>query len=309
MDGLVSVGVDLGRLFAAVATPMDDTGHVDAGRLSALVDEYVERGVEGIYCAGSSGEGLLLDTEERELLSATVVAAAAGRVPVVAHVGALTTATSVRLAAQALDDGVAAVSMIPPIYYRFTPAQVLAHYHQVMDAVDVPMIVYNIPQFTGIDMTGPMGRELLADPRVVGMKHTSHDMFAVERLTAQHPNLTVINGFDEIYLSAAVAGARGSIGTTVGVQIELFVAARDALLCGDVDGARRWQLRINTVVEELVAVDVFPAAKYLSGLRGGSLGDCRAPFTPLDDDQRRRLHDLAARLDGWIEEARRTLEA
>ncbi|WP_308797905.1 dihydrodipicolinate synthase family protein [Agromyces silvae] len=294
---------DLGVLFAAIATPYDTSGAVDADRLAALVDEYVRRGVEGIYCAGSSGEGLLLDEAERALVTATAVSAAAGRVPVVAHVGALSTRSSIGLAEQAHAAGAAAVSMIPPIYYRYTPAQVLGHYRSVMDRVDVPMIVYNIPQFTGVDMTGELGRELLADPRVVGVKHTSHDLFAVERITARHPRLAVINGFDEIFVAASAAGTRGSIGTTVGVQVELFRMARAALERGDLEEARRWQARINTVVDELVAIDVFPAAKMLSGVRGGSLGECRAPFTPLADEARERVRRLAERLDAWIGEA------
>src|SRR5690606_6156554 len=106
-------------LTAAIATPYDSSGEVDAGKLANLVEHYVARGVEGIYCCGPSGEGLLLDADERTRIVATAVEAAKGRIPVIAHVGALSTRESIGLARRAQDAGAVAVSMIPPIYYSY----------------------------------------------------------------------------------------------------------------------------------------------------------------------------------------------
>ena len=294
---------DLEVLTAAVATPYNADGEIDTGLLGALVEHYVERGVEGIYCCGSSGEGLLLDADERTLVVATAVQAAAGRIPVVAHVGALSTRESIRLAQRAQDAGAVAVSMIPPIYYSYPASAVLAHYRAVMNAIDVPMIVYNIPQFTGTEFTADSAAELLGDERVIGVKQTAHNMFALAQMRERYPDKAYINGFDEVFLSAIAAGARGTIGTTVGMQVELFAAVRRLVGAGDLAGAQRVQAMINDVVAELVAVDVFPAAKYVSGRVVGDLGPARAPFAVLDADARKRLDALGERMDGYIAEA------
>lgn len=291
---------DLGVLICAIATPMDAVGEVDFDRLAELTNRYIAKGVEGIYCCGSSGEGMLLSTHERERVVATVCAAAGGRVPVVAHVGSLTTRESIRLAASAQTAGACACSMIPPIYYTYRPEAVIAHYRAVMDACDLPMILYNIPQFTGQEFTVDRFAPLLEDPRVIGIKHTSMNLFELERMRARYPDKTYINGFDEIYVPALAAGATGSIGTTVGVQYELFRAARRRFQAGDIAGAMRAQERITAIVSELVAVDVFPAAKYLAARDAGPLGDCRLPLAPLGPADRRRIDALAQTLDAYL---------
>ncbi|WP_341955702.1 dihydrodipicolinate synthase family protein [Microbacterium sp. LWH13-1.2] len=302
---MVTTAADIGVLMAAVATPYDADGEVDMGLLTALVDDYAKRGVEGIYCCGSSGEGLLLSPDERTAVVETVVAASEGRLPVVAHVGALSTREAIALAQRAEQAGASALSMIPPIYYSFDAETIVAHYRAVLDAVDLPLIVYNIPQFTGTEFDVVTAGALLDDPRVIGIKQTAHNMYALERMKAAYPDKAYINGFDEVYVPAVAAGARGTIGTTVGLQIELFRAARSLLDAGDLPAAQRVQRRINHVISELVAVDVFPAAKYLSGRSAGGagvLGDCRMPFRPLTADDRIRLDRLAETLDGYLAE-------
>ncbi|WP_165216354.1 dihydrodipicolinate synthase family protein [Schaalia sp. ZJ1691] len=294
---------NLSGLFAAIATPMNADESLDLDRLGALVDQYIADGVEGIYCCGSSGEGLLLSEDERVDMTRVVVDAAAGRVPVVAHVGALSTGEAIRLAHRSENCGVDALSMIPAVYYTYSREVIRDHYRAVMDATEIPMLIYNIPQFTGTEFTLENARELLDDPRIVGVKHTAHNMYSLERMVSSFPEKTFINGFDEVFLSAMAVGAQGSIGTTIGLQLPLFMAVRSLWNAGDVQAARRVQSQINEVIETLVAIDVFPAAKYLSGVRSiGNLGDCRRPFKPLSEEDRCRLDHLSERIDGWIDE-------
>lgn len=302
---MVTTAADLGVLMAAVATPYDADGELATPVLTALVEDYAARGVEGIYCCGSSGEGLLLTADERTSIVETCVAVAAGSIPVVAHVGALSTRAAIDLACRAERAGATAVSMIPPIYYSFGADAILDHYRAVLDAVSLPLIVYNIPQFTGTEFDVDSAGSLLGDPRVIGMKQTAHNMYALERMKATFPDKAYINGFDEVFVSALAAGARGTIGTTVGLQVELFRAARSLLHSGDLAGAQLMQSRINHVISELVAVDVFPAAKYLSGRSAGgagSLGNCRMPFRALSAADRARLDRLGETLDGFLRE-------
>lgn len=294
---------DLGLLMAAIPTPMDDQEQIRYDLFEPLIEEHIDRGVEGIYCGGSSGEGLLLSLDERRQVVRAAVRAASGRVPVIAHVGALRTQDSIELARAAELDGAVAVSMIPPIFYTYSPAEIVEHYRQVMDAIGLPMVLYNIPQFTGTEFTADSASELLADPRVIGVKQTSHNMFALERMTAAYPGKAYINGFDEVFLSALAAGATGTIGTTVGLQIELFKAIRKRFVSGDLAGAQRVQRQVNAVIEQLVSVSVFPAAKYLTGRRIGSLGPCRSPFRRLTAAETAQLDALGDRIDNYIKES------
>jgi N-acetylneuraminate lyase len=293
------------RLFVAACTPMRADESVDLDKLQVLVDTDVARGVEGIYVGGSTGEGMLLTIPERIEIARTAVEASAGRVPVFAHVGAMTTRDAIALAQAAQHAGVAAISMIPPLYYGYSTAEVIAHYRAVIDAVGVPFIVYNIPQFTGRDIVDGGYEELLSLPQVIGIKHTSQNLFGAERLVAQYPGVRLINGFDELYLPALSMGATASIGTTVGLQIDLFRSLRARARSGDFSGARAVQVRINETLDGMVREEVFGAAKYLIGKYAINAGRCRRPMRALSDESLRRLDALWERLQENIELTRR----
>ena len=290
----------LARVYSAVVTPTRADDAVDLDVLGEIVEEQLARGVEGFYCCGSSGEALLLSAAERRDVVDRVVDQVAGRVPVIAHVGTASTARTIELARAARAAGAAAVSMIPPYYYAFDAEEVERYYLDVLEAVDLPVLLYNIPQFTGVALPGSRAAGLLSHPRVAGMKHTDHDLYALERLAAAYPDKVLFNGFDEQYLPALVAGATATIGTTVNIQPELFLRVRDRLAAGDVAGARRTQSQINAVVAELVQHGVFQAAKYLACARGPVTGNCRRPFRPLTDDDRSALDALGARIRAFV---------
>ncbi|MEZ3160805.1 dihydrodipicolinate synthase family protein [Microbacterium sp. BWT-B31] len=277
------------RLIAAEPTPMRADESLDLAALESLVEADIARGVEGVYIGGSTGEGVLMSAQERAQLAAAASSAAAGRIPVYVHVGAMSTRESIEIADAAAQAGAAAISMIPPLYYKYSTDDVVAHFRAVIDAVDLPFVLYNIPQFTGRDVADGGFESILELPQVVGIKHTSQNLFGAERLMHRHPRLALINGFDELYLAVRALGARAAIGTTVGLQIDLFRSLRARADRGDLLGARVVQTRINDTVEAMVAVGVFAAAKYLGGKYAGELGVCRRPLPGLDAEGRRRL--------------------
>lgn len=304
---VMATAQDVAVLSAALATPYDAKGSIDTQAIGSMVENYISRGVEGMYCCGSTGEGLLLTADERVEMVHTVADAAQERVPVIAHVGALSTREAIELATRSQEAGASAISMVPPIYYRFGPEAIFEHYRAVIDAVSVPMILYNIPQFTGTEFDLESASALLKDPRVIGVKQTAHNMFHLERMREAFPDKAYIGGFDEVFTAAVAAGAQGAIGTTIGVQIELFLAARKYLQLGELDSARRVQARINETISALVEIDVFPAAKHLSGLPFGGLGDCRRPFLPLSAAQAERVERLAEKVAQNIAETQTEL--
>lgn len=272
----------LAGIYSALITPMHADEAVNYDMLKQLVAYELHRGVEGFYCCGSSGEALLLTMEERKKILEVVLREVDGRVPVVSHVGTIRTRDAVDLAAHAKSVGADAVSMIPPYYYRFTPEEIAGYYEDVLASVhDFGVIIYNIPQFTGVSFGKGNAARLLEHPNVAGIKHTSQDLYGLERMKEAYPDKCYLSGFDEMYLPALAAGADAAIGTTVNLYPELFLGVREAYNSGRMEEALQYQRRINDNIEAFCDVGIFNAVKYAFRVRGLDCGVCRSPFRPL----------------------------
>lgn len=285
----------LKRIYSALLVPFHADESVDYDALRRLVRMQLSDGIEGFYCCGSSGEGLLLTLEERQKIVETVLDEVNGRVPVIAHTGTIRTADVITLAKHAQVAGCAAVSMIPPYYYKFTMGEICGYYEDVIAAVpEMPVILYNIPQFTGIEFSKQNAARLLDNPNIVGIKHTSNNLYSLERMSTAYPDKLIINGFDEQYLSALSAGANATVSTTANLFAPLFLAIRKAFDERRMEDARDLQRQLNDRVEALVAASIFPATKYGCTLRGADCGACRRPFAPLTQEARRSVESLIA---------------
>ena len=286
---------DFKRIWSALITPTNADESVNYHALEQVVDAQIADGVEGFYCCGSSGEGLLLTLDERKQVLEHVLKAADGRVPVMSHVGTIRTKDVIDLAQHAMSAGALAVSMIPSYYYKFSMDDIMGYYEDVIRAVpNVPAIVYNIPQFTGVEFSKDNAGRLLGNENIVGIKHTSTNLYSLERIGQAFPGKALINGFDEQLLGALSMGSCATIGTTVNLFAPLFHKVRDAFDRGDIAEAYRWQHAINLRVEATVKLGIFNAMKYGWTLRGIDCGFCRAPFRPLDDAARKTMQDLLA---------------
>ena len=278
------------RIFSALELPMKEDETIDAAALKQVLEYELSIGVEGFYCMGSSGEALLLSLQERKRALEEILDVVAGRVPVVAHVGTVRTQDAVELARHAAGAGADAISMIPPYYYKFSMDEIIRYYEDVIDATDdIGVIVYNIPQFTGIEFNKENAGRLLGNPRVIGVKHTSTNLYSLERMKSAYPDKVFFNGFDEQFLGALAMGADATIGTTVNVFAPLFLQLRGCFQAGEMAEAHRIQSRINTYVEEMCRVGIFSAVKYILTKRGIPCGSCRRPFHPLTDQERQRI--------------------
>lgn len=292
----------LNRIWSAMIVPMDDHEAISFETLDRLVEAQIADGVEGFYCCGSSGEGLLLTLEERKQVLERVLKQVNGRVPVISHVGTIRTADAADLAQHAMSAGALAVSMIPPYYYKFSTDEIQGYYEDVMTAVpEAPVIIYNIPQFTGVEFNKGNAWRLLSNDHIVGIKHTSQNLYSLERMHEAFPSKILINGFDEQFLGALSMGATATIGTTVNLFAPLFLKLRDAFLAGDQEGALRLQHAINMRVEETVRIGIFNAMKYGWTLRGIDCGFCRSPFRPLSlPAQKAMEHLMAQPVEGFL---------
>lgn len=283
------------RIWSALLTPMNDDESVNYEALDRIVELQIAEGAEGFYCCGSSGEALLLTNDERKKVLEHVVKAADGRVPVISHVGTIRTRDVIDLADHAMSHGAMAVSMIPPYYYKFSMDEIMGYYEAVIQALpNTPVIVYNIPQFTGVEFSKDNAGRLLSNENIVGIKHTSTNLYSLERIGQAYPDKALINGFDEQFLGALSMGSIATIGTTVNLFAPLFHKVREAYQSGDMGLALRWQHAINLRVEATVKVGIFNAMKYGWTLRGIDCGFCRAPFKALGEEAKEALKVLMA---------------
>lgn len=285
----------LKRIYSALILPANADESVNYDALRRLVRMQLADGVEGFYCCGSSGEGLLLTLDERKRIVETVLDEVAGQVPVIAHIGTIRTFDVIELARHAAASGCAAISMIPPYYYKFTMDEICGYYEDTIAAVpEMPVILYNIPQFTGIEFSKQNASRLLNNPNIVGIKHTSNNLYSLERMATAYPDKLIINGFDEQYLAALSVGANATVSTTANLFAPLFVAIRKAYTEQRMADARDLQRQLNDRVETLVGASIFPATKYGCTLRGVDCGACRKPFAPLTQEAMQTVERLIA---------------
>lgn len=291
----------LKKIFSALELPMNPDESLNYDAFGQLIEYELRSGVEGFYCMGSSGEALLLSLDERKHALEKIIQFVDGRVPVIAHVGTIRTQDAVVLARHAAAAGADAISMIPPYYYKFSMEEITQYYEEVCEAVpDLGMIVYNIPQFTGIEFTKENADRLLSNDHVIGVKHTSNNLYSIERMKSAYPDKIFFNGFDEQLVGALAMGADATIGTTVNVFAPLFIRVRNLFHSGDLAQAFEVQHEINFCVEEMCGVGIFSAVKYILAKRGIPMGTCRSPFHPLSAAEETRLDQLIAQYDSYI---------
>jgi N-acetylneuraminate lyase len=270
-----------GGILSALITPYDAAGAVDMARLAELVPFQLSQGIDGFYVGGSTGEAFLQTVEERIGVLQAVARAASGRCQLIAHVGAIATQDSLRMGRAAAEAGYDAISAIPPFYYDFSRAELMAHYERLIAEVPLPLIVYNFGGKVG-RLTAEDLLRLLDRPEVAGIKHTSQDLYLLERFKRHRPDAIIFNGYDEVCLAGLAMGADGAIGTTYNVMGHLFVALQEAFEAGGMAEALALQTRANRVIDVLIDVGVFPGVKGMLKLMGQDCGVCRPPFRTLE---------------------------
>ncbi len=284
-------------ILPALITPMDDAGLViNHDTLRRLVEFHIERGVSGFFVCGGSGEGLLLTPIERQAVLETVVAAVGGRVSVIAHIGALDTATSQQLAEHAAGLGVAAVAAVPPVYFRVDEDALYDHYRLIAAAAaGTPVYLYNIPSATGVEITARTMAKLIEIPAIRGIKYSSYNLYDMHNIVELASGaINVLSGFDEVCLAALCMGAHGAIGSTYNVMPATFAALYRAVAAGDLAEAQRLQFRANRVITALLAVPLVAALKAVLSSWGYDCGAPRRPQRTISVVERERLFAVLA---------------
>ena len=269
----------------ALVTPMLDDGGLDLPRFRALLDWHVAQGTDGVVVVGTSGESPTVDVEEHCELIATAVKQIAGRIPVIAGTGANSTREAIALASFAKDAGADAHLSVVPYYNRPTQEGLYRHFKAIAEAVDLPMILYNVPGRTVADMSNDTTLRLAQVPRIVGIKDATGNIERGTELLKRAPaNFSIFSGDDATALALTLLGGRGSISVTANVapklMAEMFAAAR----AGEWARAREINFRLLGLNRHLfVEANPIPVKWAVAqlGLIGAGI---RLPLTPLSAD-------------------------
>ena len=282
----------LGGIVPALVTPYDGEGKVNYEMLKKLVEVLLEDGADGFYVTGSTGECFLLSEEERIKITATVAESVNGRVPIVTHVGMIGAAQAAKLAKEAERAGATAVSSVPPFYYNFKLEELVRYYTAISDATTLPVMVYNIPRYSGVIINADNLGEIKKSCRVEGIKYTDSNLYELERIRTRYPEMTVMFGQDESFLYALPVGVNGAIGSTYNFMLKKFKRIWNAYHEGRLEEAEKIQHEACRIIDALLQVRDITAVKYLLGRKGIVCGDCRSPFSPITEAQKQLLDGI-----------------
>lgn len=290
--------MDLNKLrgvFCALNAIYDENDNVDTEKMKQLVKVYKDRGVKGVYVCGSTGEGFLLSIDERKKVVEAVKEAAGDDFTIIVHVGCASTKESIELAKHCEEAGVDAVSAVPCVYYHLPEASVLMHWNAIVDATDLPFIIYNIPQLTGFNLTPELLGELSKNKKIVGVKNSAEPVYLMERYRqAAGDDFVIFNGSDEQFVGGRLMGADSGIGGTYGCMPELFVELDRLINNNEIEKAKALQFKINECIFALLSCkSLYGAAKQVMTIRFGiDCGQPRSPFLPVTAEEAKPVTEL-----------------
>jgi len=285
-------------VLTALATPFAEDGRLDEALLRGLVDRSIAGGVHGVVACGSTGEFSALSGDERRQVVEIVVDHVAGRVPVIAQTGATSTAEAIRLSRHAQAAGADVIMAVAPYYEPLSVDETLAYLRAVAGSVDIPVMLYNLPVATGVDLdpdtVGALAREV---PNIRYIKNTTVDLAQSARLIHNHGDvISTFVGWDSLLLSALAEGAAGVMAGTANVVPAELVAVYDAVSAGNLGQAREAWARVYPLIDAIMAQPFIAAVKAGLAAVGFPVGSPRAPVAALDPAAADRIAELAAAL-------------
>ena len=267
----------------ALVTPFSN-GELDLDALKRLVEWQIAEGSTGLVPVGTTGESPTLTHEEHELVIAETVKAAAGRVPVIAGAGSNNTVEMIRFVEFAKKVGADAALVVTPYYNKPTQRGMVQHFQAAHDCAELPIIIYNIPGRSVVDMTPATMGELAKLPRIIGVKDATGDLARVsQQRAACGKDFVQLSGEDATALGFNAHGGVGCISVTANVAPKLCAEFQAATLAGDYATALEYQDRLMPLHEAIFIEPGLAGAKYGLSKLGMCSEEVRSPLTTLED--------------------------
>lgn len=275
----------------ALITPFRD-GSLDEEALQALVEWHVGQGTHGIVSCGTTGESPTLSHDEHRRVTELCIRTAAGRIPVIAGAGSNSTEEAILLTRHAQDAGADAVLVVTPYYNKPTQEGLYRHFKALHDCAEIPILIYNIPSRSVVDMSVETMARLAELPRIVGVKDATGNIARIsQQRAALGQDFLQLSGEDGLALAAMAHGAHGCISVTANVAPAECAAFQNACLAGDFGKALEWQDRLFPLHEALFLETNPSPVKYAASLRGLCGEHVRLPLVEPTEPTRRRVQE------------------
>ncbi|WP_137662667.1 4-hydroxy-tetrahydrodipicolinate synthase [Enterococcus hulanensis] len=289
-------------IITAMVTPLSENG-IDEAATRKLVNKLINDGVHGLFILGTNGEFYALSEEEKLTLVKIVVDEAAGRVPIFAGSGGISTEAVIQLTNQFAELGVDAVSIITPYLIKINDEELIQHYQAIAANTNLPIILYNIPANTKISISEQVFKELIKIPRIAGIKDSSGQLENIQMYLDlnDRADFSVLVGSDSLILPALQKGADGAVAATSNVLTKTDLGIYQAYLANDLEKAARLQESINDFRRVLKLATVPSVLKYSLGLTGIPVGPPKSPVrgvTPELDTEIRNTLALYKEIEG-----------
>jgi len=270
-------------VITALVTPFRD-GRVDEDAFARLLERQIAGGVHGVVPVGTTGESATVSVEEHKRIVELTIEVAAGRIPVIAGAGGNDTARVIELVRHAKTVGADAALVVTPYYNRPGQEGLYLHYKAINEAVELPVVLYNVPSRTSVDLANDTVERLARLPNVVGIKDATGDMVRLSQMRRTVPSdFALISGDDPTLLGYVAHGGHGVISVTSNVAPEACVARYEAAEQGALETARSWQERL-VGLDKALFLDNSPApTKYALAKLGLCSEEVRLPLSPCAD--------------------------
>ncbi len=272
----------------AIVTPMKADGSVNYEKYRELIEWQIESGTDAIIACGTTGESSTLTHEEHIGVMRAAVEQAAGRIPVISGTGSNDTAYCIELSQEAEKLGADALLLVTPYYNKTSQRGLVAHYTAVADAVNLPILLYNIPSRTGVDIKPETVAALSKHPNIVAVKEANGNISSAAQVAALC-DIDIYSGNDDQIVPLLSLGGKGVISVMANVEPRRTHDIVAKWMAGDVEGSRALQLELLELANAMF-MDVNPIpVKEAMNLMGLDVGECRLPLYGMDDAAKSKL--------------------
>ncbi|MGB9714017.1 MAG: 4-hydroxy-tetrahydrodipicolinate synthase [Candidatus Bathyarchaeales archaeon] len=288
-------------IFVPHVTPFSRDGKLDEEALRTCVRFWLEGGVSGLMPCGSNGEAPYLSREERKMVVEVVLDEVSGSVPVVAGTGSASTWETIQLTKDAKDLGVDAALVVTPFYFKLSSKEIYEHYRAVLEAVDLPLVLYSVPKFTGYSLEPAIISRLASEyDNVVGIKDSGGNMSTIaETIRLVGDKISVLAGTADVALPTLMLGGKGAVIAVANVFPKLCASLYDAFKRGAYEEASRLQKLVTYANDVLVKkYNQLSAIKEALKLLGLPAGYPRKPALPLEEAEKREVENFLKIIEG-----------
>ncbi|MCI9120597.1 MAG: 4-hydroxy-tetrahydrodipicolinate synthase [Oscillibacter sp.] len=283
-------------IIAAMVTSMQDDESLNLEEIRNQVNRQIAAGADGVFCLGTNGEAYILSEDEKLRIIETVVKTADGRVPVYAGTGMPGTADTIRLSRKAKELGADVLSVISPYFAAISQEEIYGHYAELAAAVDLPIVLYNMPARTGNNINPDTVARLSKVPGIAGVKDSSGNFDNMKQYIelTDPETFSVLSGNDALILWNLLAGGAGGITAVANIYPEVMVSIYRLFLAGDLEGAKKAQDSIRPIRNCFKFGNPNTVTKTAARIAGNPVGPCRRPFASLSDAAVEKIKETVA---------------